>query len=41
MATIHPLTDAGEHENQPAESKTTGRQLRQGGSSLKTSPDVL
>ena len=32
---------AGVHENQPAKSKTIWRQLRQGGSSLKTAPALV
>ena len=31
----------GEHKNQPPKTKTTGRHLRQGGSSLKTAPAVI
>ena len=33
--------DTGEHKNQPAISKMTGRRLLQGGSSLKTTPAVV
>ena len=34
-------TDADEHGNQPANSKTTGHQLCQGSFSLKTAPAVV